>query len=444
MRAGWSRRLPWRRRAARRGGPVFVFPGQGSQWPGMALELLEESPVFERRFSECAAALAPHTDFDLLEVLDSPEDPLWGRICFVQPALFATTVSLAELWRSFGVEPGAAIGQSVGENAAACVIGALPLEQGARLATRWAHAQETIPGPGVIASVALAADELQRRLAGPSGDVEIVGVNGPTLCAVSGDTGAVEDLLAELAGEGVWGRKVEAGHCAAHSARVEEVRGSIERGLAWAEGHRASVPFYSSLTGDRHETTGLDAAYWTENIRRPVLFESAVRAAIRDGHRAFVEVSPHPVLAAAMREIGEQAGVAALGTMRRGQGGMPRMLEALAEAEEQGVAVEWGKHRDARPRSRGAVVRPDRELPTPRVRGRLAAMPEAERSRQLVELVREQVAVLLGIEAGMVEAGVAFATSASSLRRQRSCATASARRPKSSFRPPSPSTFPPS
>ena len=122
-----------RKREADARDPVFVFPGQGTQWKGMALELLEESPLFARRMSECSSAFEPHVDWDLFDVLTSPDDPLWDYPRFVQPAIFAIQVSLMEVWGSFGVQPGAVIGQSVGESAAAFAAGAFELEEAARV-----------------------------------------------------------------------------------------------------------------------------------------------------------------------------------------------------------------------------------------------------------------------------------------------------------------------
>jgi acyl transferase domain-containing protein/acyl carrier protein len=369
----------------------------------MALELLGESPVFERRMNECAVALRPHVEWDLLDTLQRPDDPLWEWPRFVQPAIFAVAVSLTEIWKSLGVEPGAVVGQSVGENAAACVAGAFPLEEAAKLSARWSLAQEEIPGDGLIASIALPADELAARLPKLPGKVEIAGVVSPRSSAVSGDAASIRSLLAELAEEGVWGRPIDAADWAAHSTRVDEVRDAMLRRLSQVRTVRARMPFYSSATGKLHDTRRLDAQYWTDNICRPALFESAIRSALRDGHRQFVEVSPHPVLTMAIEEVGESAGVAVVGSLRRGQGGMTRMREALEEARACGIVA--GARR---PTAAVAAEDASGDGDASELRSRLSGMTESEQVDVAVTLVGEQLAGLLGVAADEIDPTAAF------------------------------------
>jgi acyl transferase domain-containing protein/aryl carrier-like protein len=392
---------------------AFVFPGQGSQWAGMALELLETSDVFRERMSACEAALSPHADWSMLDALRAgPEEPSWGRVDVVQTALFAVMVSLFEVWRSFGVEPSAVVGQSIGEATAACVAGALTLEDAAQLSVRWAQAQEAIGRPGAIASISIGADELEKRLLGWDGQVEIAGINGPHSCAVSGDLEAVRAFLGELAAEGIVGREIDAAIVAAHSSQVETVRERIMRDLAPIGARSTELPFYSSVLGERLDTAALDAAYWTANIRQPVLFERAIRAALRDGHRVFVEVSPHPVLTMAVQETGEDAGAIALGSLRRGQGGQDRLISSLAEAHVQGVDVDWegffAAHGAARvelpavdlaePEARAGEGSPAEEADSGSLlRARLQGLSDAEQERLALDLVRDQLATLLGL-----------------------------------------------
>ncbi|MEV5884914.1 type I polyketide synthase [Streptomyces sp. NPDC052020] len=334
------------RGTARADGPVvFVFPGQGSQWPGMAVELLDDNAVFRDRMAACAQALAPHTDWALEEVLRGrPGAPALDRVDVVQPALFAVMVSLAEVWRSYGVVPDAVVGTSQGEIAAACVAGALTLPDAARVvAVRSRLIGRHLAGRGGMLSVALPVEEVRRRLAARAGRVEVAVVNGPESTVVAGEGDALDALAAELDGAGVRVRRLPVDY-ASHCAGVEAIHEPLLDALAGIGPRDTLVPLYSTVTGAPLDGTALDGAYWMRNLREPVDFHAATRRLLADQHHVFVEVSPHPVLTAAVQETGEAAGgpdAVAIGSLRRDEGGGRRMLTSLAEAYVQGVRVDW-------------------------------------------------------------------------------------------------------
>ncbi|MDT0543552.1 type I polyketide synthase [Streptomyces sp. DSM 41529] len=324
---------------------VFVFPGQGAQWTGMAKELLETSAVFQQTMLACEKALSTVVDWSLPEVLDD-QDAL-DRVDVVQPALWAVMVSLAAVWRSCGVEPGAVVGHSQGEIAAACVAGALSLEDGARVvALRSRIIAEELAGQGRMMSVPLSLDEVERRLADSAADsadaVSIAAVNGPSSVVVSGESGAVEELHAALVEDGVRARLIEVDY-ASHSAQVEQIAGRLAEALAPIRPRSSDIPFYSTVDDGWQDTAGLDAGYWYRNLRRPVRFEPAVRALLDDGFRGFVEISAHPVLTVGVQESIDRAEVRAVatGSLRRDAGGWDRMVLSLATAHMGGVAVDW-------------------------------------------------------------------------------------------------------
>nr|BCB14663.1 type I polyketide synthase [Streptomyces spiroverticillatus] len=323
---------------------VFVFPGQGSQWAGMALGLLDTAPAFARRIDECAEALAAYTDWDLLAVLrGEPGAPTLDRVDVVQPVLFSVLVSLAELWRAHGVKPSAVVGHSQGEIAAACVAGALSLKDAARVvALRSQAIARRLTGPGGMMSVALSAERIAERLPRWGGRLSVAAINGARSVVVSGDADALDELLVELQAEDVWARKVPVDY-ASHSHHVESIEEELLRVLAEIEPRPARIPFYSTVTAARIDTGGLDAGYWYRNLRRTVRFEETTRALLADGHGVFVEASPHPVLSVGIQETGEAAGrpAAAVGSLRRDDGGWDRFLLSLGEAWAQGVAVDW-------------------------------------------------------------------------------------------------------
>ncbi|QNP70792.1 SDR family NAD(P)-dependent oxidoreductase [Streptomyces roseirectus] len=315
---------------------VFVFPGQGSQWVGMAVELLASSPVFAESMRACAEALKPHVDWSLLDVLD--DQAALERVDVVQPVLFSVMVSLAALWRSYGVEPAAVIGHSQGEIAAAAVAGALSLEDAARVVALRSKALLALSGRGGMVSVSLPVDAVEERLARWDGRVSIAAVNGPGSIVVSGDVDALDELLAQAETDGFRARRIPVDY-ASHSAHVEEIEGELLSVLEGITPRPSEVPFYSTVTVERIDTSVMDAGYWYRNLRQTVRFEETVRLLAEQGIGVFVEVSPHPVLALAVQETAER--VAAVGSLRRGEGSLGRFLESLAEAYVRGIGVEW-------------------------------------------------------------------------------------------------------
>ncbi|MFF4476424.1 SDR family NAD(P)-dependent oxidoreductase [Streptomyces sp. NPDC001520] len=373
--------------------PVFVFPGQGSQWVGMAVELLESSPVFAGAMEECAGAFEGLVEWSLLEVLG--DEVALGRVEVVQPVLFAVMVSLAKLWRSFGVEPSAVVGHSQGEIAAACVAGALSLEDAARVVcVRSKLIAEGLAGRGGMVSVPLSRAEVEELVSLFGDELVVAAVNGPESVVVSGTSEAVTALVEREPRA----RRIAVDY-ASHSPMVAEIRDAVLAGLPSVRPVAAEVPFFSALRGGQIETTGLSADYWYTNLREPVDFAGAVSALLAAGHQVFLEMSPHPVLTMSVEQTADAAGatVAALGTLRRGEGGLGQFVRALGSAHVHGAAVDW------------SAVFPDAtrvDLPTYAFqRSRfwptdpadtLDVLPVAEGPQDMLDLVRGHVAAVLG------------------------------------------------
>ncbi|WMF04528.1 type I polyketide synthase [Micromonospora robiginosa] len=324
---------------------VFVFPGQGSQWPGMALDLLDSSPVFRDRMRECAAELAGLVDWTPEDVLrGAPDAPPLDRVDVVQPLLFAVMVSLAEVWRSCGVRPDAVIGHSQGEIAAACVAGALTLPDAMRLVVARSRALLALSGRGGMVSVPLSAADTADLVA-PWGDrLGVAALNGATVTVVSGDADAVDELLAVAADRDLRARRIAVDY-ASHCAHVDAVRDELADALGTLEPRPSRVVFHSTVTGEPIDTTELDAGYWFRNLREPVRLAPVVDALIDTGHRAFVEISPHPVLKVVVQDALDRttAGTTGVvvGSLRRDEHGPRQLLTALGGLHTAGVPVDW-------------------------------------------------------------------------------------------------------
>ncbi|GAB4585387.1 type I polyketide synthase [Nocardia sp. IFM 10818] len=322
--------------------PVFVFPGQGPQWVGMAAELLDSSPVFAESIDRCANALAPFVDWSLTDVLrGNGTDAALDRVDVVQPALWAMMVALSDVWRSLGVRPTAVVGHSQGEIAAACVAGILSLSDGARVvALRSRIIARHLAGRGGMATVALSADELREILADYP-EVGLAALNGPRSVVVSGPSGPLERLLELLESRAVRVRRIPVDY-ASHSAYVDAVTGELLEALKPITPRAGNIAFHSTVTGGALDGTELTAAYWCRNLRETVLFEPVV-AALLQRHAAFIEPSPHPVLTVRVQETADAAGrpVAAIGTLHRDEGTRTRLLRSAAEAWTAGVAIDW-------------------------------------------------------------------------------------------------------
>ncbi|WP_410658222.1 SDR family NAD(P)-dependent oxidoreductase [Amycolatopsis sp. lyj-112] len=315
------------------GKPVFVFPGQGSQWAGMAVDLLASAPVFAESMAECEDALSAYVDWKLTDVLS--DAAALERVDVVQPALFAVMVSLARLWRASGIEPAAVVGHSQGEIAAAYVAGALSLADAARVVCLRSKAITKLSGRGGMVSVAASEQRVRELL--PDG-VSVAAVNGPAAVVVSGDVAGLETVIEACESAGLRARRIPVDY-ASHSAHVDAIEQDVLTALEGIEPRTPSIPFSSTVTGE----PSFDAAYWFRNLRSTVHFEQTVRRLLKDGFRFFVEMSPHPVLTTGVTDTAQDSGerAVALGSLRRDEGGSQRFLTSLAEAHVHGLSPDW-------------------------------------------------------------------------------------------------------
>ena len=407
-RSCWRRSRRWRPGARTRGSspaartaagspsssPARARSGRGWRWSCSAAP-----PPSPREIEACASALDPFLDFSLEAVLRGEEGaPSLERVDVVQPALFATMVSLARLWQAHGVEPQALLGHSQGEIAAAHLAGALSLEDAARVVALRSQALTRLAGAGGMVSLALPARRCWSGSSPGASASRSPPSTAPRRPSSAASRRACASCWRPARPTAVRARAIAVDY-ASHSAQVEAIRERLLSDLAPIEPRPAAIPFYSAMSAGPLDGEELGPEYWYRSLREPVRFEPAVRALIDDGFGVFVESSPHPVLTLAVQETaeagdGEQAPVATVGSLRRGEGGPARFVTALAEAHAHGAAVEWrrlfpGARRVHLPTyafqrkpywnqpSPGAAdpgrQRPERRRPPPARRGDLAA-----------------------------------------------------------------------
>nr|WP_269724418.1 type I polyketide synthase [Pseudofrankia inefficax] len=320
---------------------VFVLPGQGAQWDGMTTDLLETSPRYAHHLHQAADALAPYIDWSLLDVLyQRPGAPTLDRVDVVQPALWAITTSLAELWKAHGITPDAVLGHSQGEIAAATTAGILTLDDAARIVTRRSQIISRLAGTGAMASIPLPANAVQAHLdAGRVTGLSIAAVNGPRTTVVSGDATAVGELVEHYTAQGIRARVIPVDY-ASHSPAVEPLRTDLVAALGEITTQPTEVAFYSTVTAAVADPGTLSADYWYRNLRQPVRFADTARALLADGHTTYLEVSPHPVLTTTLTDTLEDAATVAP-TLRRGEATLTRFHTSLADAHTHGTPVGW-------------------------------------------------------------------------------------------------------
>lgn len=320
-----------------RTGVVFVYPGQGGQWSGMDRELRQNVPAFARAFDRCREALLAAGGGDLLEER-AEED-----IAHVQASIWAMECALTEVWRSWGIEPQAVVGHSMGEAAAAWAAGVLTLEESARVMVERGRLLAEQVGQGAMLAVEAGRDLLTEWMA--DWGLELAAENSPRWSVVSGNAEVVERFAEWLDQRGVGNRRLRTSGVAGHCRAMEELAGRLDERLRGLEPRTARVRMVSTVTGERVEGSELGAEYWGRNLHREVRFGSAVRGLLRQGYQVYVEVGPHAVLSGAVEECAgvEERDVLVVGSLRKRAPELAETLGSLGRLYSAGQRVRWAE-----------------------------------------------------------------------------------------------------
>ncbi|MEH2127448.1 MAG: aminotransferase class III-fold pyridoxal phosphate-dependent enzyme [Nostoc sp.] len=333
---------------------VFMFPGQGSQYVNMGLNLYNCEPVFQEAVDECAEILKPLLGRDLREIMyPAPSDAYGGlrlretaaislrQTCFTQPALFVIEYALAQLWQSWGVKPQAMIGHSIGEFVAACIAGVFSLEDALMLVATRGSLMWELP-EGAMLSVRLPAKEVEPRL---SAELAIAAINGPSLCVVSGPTEAIAALQKQLESEEIVCRHLHTSH-AFHSPMMDSIIAPFAEVVAKVKLSPPQIPFVSTVTADwitAQQAT--DPMYWATHLRQTVRFAEGVQTLWQQPERLLLEVGPRITTTTLARQqakdIKQQIAIPSLGDNAENEAEWTALLKAVGQLWLAGVSIDW-------------------------------------------------------------------------------------------------------
>lgn len=325
---------------------VFVFSPTGSQWVGMGLELFQNEPVFRETIKQCDQLFKRWVDWSLIEELNANDDESRLReVDVMQPVLCAIQVALSALWRSWGIEPDAVVGHSMGEISAAHTAGILTLEDAVMAICRRSQlVKQKAAGRGAMAVVELSHKEVSEIISSEFQNVSIAACNGPTTTVVSGDLEILQKLHTTLDRTGTFCQMVKVDY-ASHSPQMDIIRADLLEALDGLRPNEAKIRMVSTVTSSPIHGSECNSSYWMDNLRNTVSFYQAVDNLISEGYHTFLEISPHPILSVSITQSLDHRDIKGLvlPSLRRNEEERGNMLSALGKLYTVGYPIDWSK-----------------------------------------------------------------------------------------------------
>jgi acyl transferase domain-containing protein/acyl carrier protein len=325
--------------------PVFVFAGQGGQWHGMGRELLKKEPVFYKAIEQIDHIIRTHFAWSLMdELLEERPVSRLNEIDVVQPAIFAIQVALARLLQSWGITPGAVVGHSMGEVAAAHVAGVLSLDDAIRIICCRSILLRQLRGKGSMLATELSPDQARELLKGYDNDIDLAVINSPSSTVLSGNPETIRKVTESLERQNLFCKLVNV-DVASHSPQIDQLRSELLQKLDELHPQPAGMPIYSTVTGARDEGLRFNAEYWIDNLRKPVLFSNAIVQLLDIGYSTYIEIGPHPVLLGSIQQSLQPHHPATklLPTLRRDEPEREAILKTLGILYVEGFSFDWNK-----------------------------------------------------------------------------------------------------